>query len=114
MRADHLWVPARRATPRPAPGPDDDRTAANPSSYLLLPVGQQRAQTATRVKHFRSHRTFRNSENPGDFGVRIALDIEQDDCGPAALRQLAERAAQTRTQLTAHCRRIGPWTSTDQ
>jgi len=66
------------------------------------------------VKHFRSHGSFRDSQNPGDFGVRVTFDIEQDDCGPAALRQLAERGSQTRTQLATNRHRVRSRTSAHQ
>src|SRR6266699_3166416 len=56
---------------------------ASLSSYLLLPVSQQRAQTATPVKHFRSHRAFGDPEDPGDFSMGVTLDIEQDHRGAA-------------------------------
>src|SRR2546428_6866481 len=87
---------------------------ASLSSYLLLPVSQQRAQTSTPVKHFRSHRAFGDPEDPGDFSMGVTLDIEQDHRGATPLRQLSEGGAQPLAQLALDRDRIGSWTTADQ
>src|SRR5229473_3454028 len=87
-RRDRGPAAARLRAPRRV----DDRTTAIPSC-LLLPVSEQGAQPAPPVEHFGSHRAFRDAEDRGDLGVRIALDVEQHHgCAPP-FGELRERLA---------------------
>src|SRR4051812_17021792 len=86
---------------------DGARTFQVLSFDPLLPIRQQRAQTAPPVKDLGSHGPLGNPENSGDLGMRISFDIEQDDRGAAPLRQLGERGTQPVAKLVSHYYSVG-------